>query len=113
MKLRRSTRPPRRSPRWLRPARYTKEGLETLGFVLTETLVEGDWSTGAAAYVRYWDPAADGGKGDFVTSEDEWRVYDRRRVGYHGEAGSYGAAEVRPCQESQGFCGVICDLHCP
>lgn len=83
------------------------------GFVLTETLEEGEWSTGAGAYIRYWDPAGDGGKGDFVTSEDEWRVYDRRRVGYYGESGTYGAAVVRRCDNDPGFCGVICDLHCP
>jgi len=64
------------------------------------------------AYKRDWDASAHGGWGGFVKNTScIFKVADWRKVGYYGDAGANGAAEIRHCDN--GVIGVVCDLGCP
>ncbi len=78
---------------------------------------------GATAEWLRWNPADHEGYGGFESLDpaETFTVFDWRRVGYEGDAGTYGAAEMRWAdgqieggyQSEPLLVGVICDLACP
>ena len=102
--------------RWYFFARY-----QTVRFELAEALEQWqrceDSNDPVTACVKKWDPGDNCGKGDFAIADACICVSDRRRVGYFGDAGAEGAAEIRygNKDESGNYqeIGVIVDLECP